>query len=222
MGKCINNIFTLLYFHFVNEKLFFLTAFSFFLGFISKELLNTEELVINSLAEQLTTKQIEKALNFQQKWEWIAYLLLPLLLIIKISIIALILDVGCFFFDKEIKYKKLFNIVTKADFVFLGVMILKTIWFYVFQQDYTLENLQYFYPLSALNIVGYEGLQTWFIYPFQVINLFEFAYWFILASLISKELKTTTSKGFSIVASSYGVALLIWVVGVMFFTLNMS
>jgi hypothetical protein len=70
--------------------------------------------------------------------------------------------------------------------------------------------------------VGYEGILTWFIYPFQVINLFEFAYWFILASLISKELKTTTSKGFSIVASSYGVALLIWVVGVMFFTLNMS
>jgi len=204
------------------KNYFFLLLLVFFLGFISKELLNTEELVINSLAEQLTTKQIEKALNFQQKWEWIAYLLLPLLLIIKISIIALILDVGCFFFDKEIKYKKLFNIVTKADFVFLGVMILKTIWFYVFQQDYTLENLQYFYPLSALNIVGYEGLQTWFIYPFQVINLFEFAYWFILASLISKELKTTTSKGFSIVASSYGVALLIWVVGVMFFTLNMS
>jgi len=204
------------------KNYFFLLLLVFFLGFISKELLNTEELVINSLAEQLTTKQIEKALNFQQKWEWIAYLLLPLLLIIKVSIIALILDVGCFFFDKEIMYKKLFNIVTKAEFVFLGIIILKTIWFYVFQQDYTLEDLQYFYPLSALNIVGYEGLETWFIYPFQVINLFEFAYWFILAFLISKELKTTTSKGFSIVASSYGVALVIWVVVVMFFTLNMS
>ena len=202
--------------------LLFLIILIIILNFCFKTILGFDELVINSLAEQLTTKQIEKALNFQQKWEWIAYLLLPLLLIIKISIIALILDVGCFFFDKEIKYKKLFNIVTKADFVFLGVMILKTIWFYVFQQDYTLEDLQYFYPLSALNIVGYEGLETWFIYPFQVINLFEFAYWFILASLISKELKTTTSKGFSIVASSYGVALVIWVVGVMFFTLNMS
>lgn len=202
--------------------LLFLIILIIILNFCFKTILGFDELVINSLAEQLTTKQIEKALNFQQKWEWIAYLLLPLLLIIKVSIIALILDVGCFFFGKEIKYKKLFNIVTKAEFVFLGIIILKTIWFYVFQQDYTLEDLQYFYPLSALNIVGYEGLETWFIYPFQVINLFEFAYWFILASLISKELKTTTSKGFSIVASSYGVALVIWVVVVMFFTLNMS
>lgn len=202
--------------------LLFLIILIITLNFCFKTILGFDELVINSLAEQLTTKQIEKALNFQQKWEWIAYLLLPLLLIIKVSIIALILDVGCFFFGKEIKYKKLFNIVTKAEFVFLGVIILKTIWFYVFQQDYTLEDLQYFYPLSALNVVGYEGLQTWFIYPFQVINLFEFAYWFVLSSLISKELKTTTSKGFSIVASSYGVALVIWVVGVMFLTLNMS
>ena len=49
--------------------------------------------------------------------DW-AYLLLPLLLIIKISIIALILDVGCFFFDKEIKYKKLFNYSNKGRFCF--------------------------------------------------------------------------------------------------------
>ena len=204
------------------KNYFFLLLLVFFLGFISKELLNTEELVINSLAEQLTTKQIEKALNFQQKWEWIAYLLLPLLLIIKISIIALILDVGCFFFDKEIKYKKLFNIVTKADFVFLGVMILKTIWFYVFHQNFTLEDTQYFYPLSLLNLIDYQGLSSWWIYPLQVLNLFEVAYWFVLSYLLGKELKTTTSKGFSIVASSYGVGLLIWVGAVMFLTLNMS
>ena len=125
------------------KNYFFLLLLVFFLGFISKELLNTEELVINSLAEQLTTKQIEKTLDFQQKWEWIAYLLLPLLLIIKVSIIALILDVGCFLFGEEIKYKKLFNIVTKAEFVFLGVIILKTLkfssaWFYFFQTNYNI------------------------------------------------------------------------------------
>lgn len=76
--------------------------------------------------------------------------------------------------------------------------------------------------MSALNIIGYEGLQPWFIYPFQVLNLFELAYWVILAYLIGKELNENTDKGMSIVVSSYGVSLLIWVVGVMFFTLNIS
>ena len=140
----------------------------------------------------------------------------------KTAIIATILDLGCFLFGKEIKYKKLFNLVVKAEFIFLLVILVKTAWFYFFQTNYSLEDLQYFYPLSALSIIGYEGLQPWFVYPFQVLNLFELAYWFILAYLLGKELESTTDKGLSIVASSYGVGLLIWVVGVMFLTLNMS
>lgn len=193
-----------------------------FLSIISKYILNTESLIINSLTEQFTIQEIQDELNYQNKLDWILYIIVPILTLIKISIITAILDAGCFFFGKEIKYKKLFNIVLKAEFVFLLVIVFKTAWFYFFQTDYNLEDLQYFYPLSALNIIGYEGLQPWFIYPFQVLNLFEVAYWFILAYLIGKELNENTDKGFSIVASSYGISLLIWVVGVMFFTLNMS
>jgi hypothetical protein len=199
-----------------------LLTITFIIGFLSKELLNADELVISSLAKYLTAQQIEETIDFQKKWQWISYIIAPLLLLLKVSITAFIIDAGCFFFDKEIKYKHLFNIVVKAEFIFLGVIVLKTIWFYVFQQDYTLEDLQYFYPLSALNIVGYNSLQPWYIYPLQVLNLFEIAYWFILAYLLGKELKVTTKKGLTIVASSYGVGLAIWVVAVMFLTLNMS
>jgi hypothetical protein len=152
----------------------------------------------------------------------VTFIIIPITLLLKTSIIAAILDIGCFFFSKEIKYKRLFNIVVKAEFIFLLVIVFKTAWFYFFKTEYNLEDLQNFYPLSALNIIGYEGLQPWFIYPFQVLNLFELAYWFNLAYLIGKELNENTDKGFSIVASSYGVSLLIWVVGVMFFTLNIS
>ena len=206
-----------------NFKLYsILTLIILCVGVISKELLKTEDLLINSLSEQLTQKQIQNYLDFNNKWQWLGYMLLPLLLFIKIIIIAFVLDMGVFFFGGEIKYKKLFNIVVQAEYVFLLVIVLKFFWFYVLQQDYTLEEMQYFYPLSMINITGYEGIQVWFIYPLQVINLFELAYWFILAYLIGKEIKTTTEKGFLIVASSYGVGLLIWVIGVMFFTLNMN
>lgn len=192
------------------------------LTFLSQELLNTNNIVVNSLSEQLSIQQINDIIAFREKWQWLGYLLLPLLLLIKISIIAATLDAGCFFFNKNIKYKELFNIVVKAEFIFLLAIVFKTAWFYFFQTDYTLENLQYFYPLSALNIVGHEGLQPWFVYPFQVLNLFELAYWIVLAYLLSKALQENTDKGLSIVVSSYGVGLLIWVVGVMFLTLNMS
>jgi len=199
-----------------------LSLISIITSLISKYILNTEELIVNTLMEYFSLKEIEDELVVQRNWQWLTYGFITVLTLIKVTIIASILDIGCFFFGKQIKYKKLFNIVVKAEFFFFLVIIFKTAWFYFFQTDYNLEDLQYFYPLSALNIVGYEGLQPWFIYPVQVFNLFELAYWVILAYLIDKELNENTVKGMSIVASSYGVSLLIWVVGVMFFTLNMS
>ncbi len=187
-------------------------------------LLNTENLLTESLAQQLTQQQIEEVLNFQQKWQWLGYLIAPLLLLLKISIIAGVLDLGCFIFGKEIKYKKLFAVVVKAEFVFLLVIVCKTSWFYFFKTDYTLEDLQFFYPFSMLSITGYDGLQPWYIYPLQVVNLFEIVYWILLALMLDKLLSTAKDKntGIKIVASSYGVGLLIWVVVIMFFTLNMS
>lgn len=191
-------------------------------GFVSKEFLDTNSLLLTSIAEQFTSEEINEIISFQDKLQLASYVIIPILLLMKISIISVIIDIGCFFFNKKIKYKKLFNIVMKAEYIFLLVIIFKTGWFYFFQINYTLEDLQYFYPLSVLNIVGYEGVQPWFIYPFQVLNLFELTYWFFLSYLLSKELKITTDKGLQIVASSYGAALLIWVVGFMFFNLNMS
>ncbi|CEN38748.1 hypothetical protein [Capnocytophaga cynodegmi] len=201
--------------------LFIVLCVSFFvLEWLSKALLHTEELLMTSLSEQLTIGQIEKIIAFREKWQWVGYGVVPVLLFLKISVIALLLDIGCFFFNKKLSYKQLFDIVLRAEFIFLLVPVLKIGWFYFFQKDFTLEDLQFFYPLSALSLVGYKGLEVWFIYPFQVLNLFEAFYWWFLAHQLDKIFNEQKEKGLSIVVSGYGVGLLLWVVGVMFFTLN--
>lgn len=199
-----------------------LTIATIGLSFVSKEILNTDELVIRSLAEQLTNEQLLDYLKLRNNLEWAHYFVTPIILIIKLCLIAGILDIGCFFFEKEIKYKKLFNIVVKAEFIFLGVIVLKTGWFLFFMPNYTLEDLQYFYPLSLINLIDYREYKTWFIYPLQIVNLFEIVYWFLLAHLLGKSLKLSTEKSLIIIASSYGIGLLIWIIAVMFFTLNMN
>ena len=205
------------------------STLSILLIILTKNILKLEELFYNSLLTKFSTDQIDKVLNFQKKWQWLSYPFIPLLLLIKITLISSVLYIGTFFYSKaKVTFKQLFNAVVKAEFVFLGVGVLKIIWFYFFQTNYTLEDLQYFYPLSALNIVGYQGLESWFIYPLQVLNLFELAYWLLLAYFIGKLAFTEKDKGkpmdlgFKIVASSYGSALLLWVVVMMFFTLNYS
>ena len=184
-------------------------------------ILNIKELTYNTLAERLTSKQINRFLDFQEKWHWIGYVFVPLIILIKTSLIASILHIGIFFFGKStITHEQLWNIVINAEFIFLLVPFSKIVWFYFFYTNYKLEDIQNFYPLSALNIIGYDDLKPWFIYPFQILNLFELSYWLILAYYIGKNTQTNTDRGLKIVAYSYGSALLLWVVTIMFFALN--
>jgi ABC-type bacteriocin/lantibiotic exporter with double-glycine peptidase domain len=76
-----------------------LFLFTILLSYISSEFLNVYDLTLNSLAEQITRKELENLIDARQKWQWIGYLLIPLLLLIKITLISGVLDIGCFFFD---------------------------------------------------------------------------------------------------------------------------
>jgi hypothetical protein len=190
---------------------------------ITKSVLNYEGLLYNSLSDQLTTKQIKHIFELQDKWRWVGYAIFLILLLIKTSLIASSLYIGTFFFSKiPVAFKQLWAIVVSAEFVFLLVPVIKIVWFYFFRANYKLEDIQYFYPLSVLNIFGYKDLEPWFVYPFQILNLFELAYCLIVAFFVGKATQTSMDHGLKIVAYSYGSALLLWVVTIMFFTLNYS
>lgn len=190
---------------------------------ITNNILNFKGLLYNSLSEQLTSKQIESFFEFQDKWQWVGYAIVPLIVLSKTSLIASTLYIGTFFLSKgAVTFKQLWGFVLSAEFVFLLVPVFKIAWFYFFKTQYKLEDIQYFFPLSALNIVGYSDLESWFIYPLQTLNLFELTYWLILAYFIGKATQTSMDQGLKIVAYSYGSILFLWVVTIMFFTLNYS
>lgn len=201
-------------------KWLFLSALLILLSEIGNSFFDVKTLIYKSLSEQLTHTQIEEIFNFQKKWDWLGYILVPVLLLIKTSTIASIIYIGLFFSNKDLKFNTILNFVLKAEFIFLLVPVFKIIWFYFFQTHYTLEDIQYFYPLSALNITGYKGVEVWFVYPFQVLNLFELLYILYLGFEIGKLTQTNTDYGLKIVAFSYVPSLLLWIATVMFFTLN--
>lgn len=200
-----------------------LTLLIIFEGVLISKILNIDNLIYDRILNNASNKQISDYLFFKNTYQWFSYAFVPILLLIKTSLITSILYIGTYFFSKKpLTFKELLGFVINAEFVFLLVPIIKIIWFYSFQTNYKLEDIQYFYPLSALNIVGYKDLEPWFIYPFQTLNLFELTYWLILAYYIGKATETNMDRGLKIVACSYGSALLLWVVTIMFFTLNYS
>ncbi len=204
------------------SHLLVLASLNLLLSYFSTELLQTKELYTATLSEALTHEQVRELLSLQSKWEWVGYLILPIYLLLKISIIAAVIDIGVFFYNKKMAYGKLFSIVLKAEYLFLLVIIIKTAWLYFFVKDFSLEDVQNFYPFSMLHLVGTAGIDSWYLYPLQILNVFELAYWVVLAYLLGKALPIKVEKAFEIVLSSYGVGFFIWVIAIMFLVLNMS
>lgn len=85
----------------------------------SKSILHLEKMSYNTLAENLTDEELQNYVDLKDKWQWISYVFVPLILLIKTTLTASILYIGTFFFSKiEITFKALWNIVIKAEFFF--------------------------------------------------------------------------------------------------------
>jgi len=179
-----------------------------FLNFSSRNILISDILYFNSFAEQLSYEQIQDLLANGEKWAWLGYAFIPIIYAIKCSLVAFCLSIGLFFVTDRFEFKKLFGVAVVAEFVFLIPAVGKLLWFLFVQTDYTLEDLQLFYPLSALSIFDYHAVQPWLLYPLQVLNVFELIYWVVLAFGVARVMpQRNVNRAIGVVASSYGTGL---------------
>ena len=191
------------------------------INYLSSTLIS-DDLYYNSLGEQFTYAKIDEILDQKDKWAWIGYVLIPVIYLIKFTLITFCLNVGILLSGYKVSFKKLFQITMYAEAIFLLPAIIKLLWFAFIQTDYTLEELQYFYPLSMLNLFEVGKLEAWWVYSFQVINVFEFGYLLLLAYGIGKQLDKSLNDALGFVLSTYGVGLLLWVVFITFLVVNLG
>lgn len=194
----------------------------FFLQLCTGFLLMTDDIFYDSLISQLSYERISEILAQSKKWQWLSYIFLPLVLLIKILSIAICFSIGGLFLKIETSFKKFFSIVTQAEFVFLIPGVIKLLWFSFFKVNYTLQDLQFFFPLSVISLFNPTELDPWFVYPIQLLNLFEVLYWVVLAYQLKPILNEDFSGSLAFVGRTYGVGLVIWVILVMFLTVSIS
>lgn len=199
-----------------------ITGLSLLLTLAGQHLLLSDELYFNALAEQLTFEQIKETIARTHQWAWLTYAILPVFSLVKFTLIASCISLGYYFiFDKWV-FKPFFRIVIQAELVLLFPALIKLFWFLFVQPDYTLNDLQFFYPLSLLNLFEPTEIASWLAYPLQIANLFELVYWLVLAYGVSQLLDMKMPKAVGLVAASYGSGLLVWVAFVMFLTVSLT
>lgn len=182
----------------------------------------SNEIYFDLFGEQLPYDRIAELIEASNEWMWVGYTILPLILLLKFFLIASCLTLGTLLLGSPTSFKNLFRIVILAELVFIIPSIIKIFWFGVFHVDYTLRDLQFFSPLSVLNLVDRESVEPWLIYPLQLLNVFELVYWLVLAYGLYDLTRERYSKMLGLVAASYGTGLLLWVVFVVFLTINLS
>jgi hypothetical protein len=183
----------------------------------------TEDVYYTSLSEQLSVERIEELLRYQGEWNWVAYIIRIPFYGVKLFLIAICLLTGIFFLNKKSTFGALFKVALKAEFVLLFPSLITLVWFGVFKSDaYTFSDIGDFAPLSLLNITGTEDMEGWQKYLLRSVNAFELLYIGMLAYGLSEVMENEFGQSIKIVLASYGSALLLWTVFVVFMIINFS
>ena len=211
-----------------NNLLLSLTIIFFYLilTFVDKTFIVSESKIFDFLAKDYPSSVVQNYMESQKKWWWVSYVTTPVLIGIKVLLVAFCLNFVKIISEKleDVKFRDILTVVLIAEFVFIIAGFYKFFNFYLIDTDYTLETLQTYYPLSLINYKEAISTEKWLAYPLQLLNVFELMYWGVLAwgiwQLADKKISYQRSLGY--VALTYGVGLLFWVGVVCFLILSVS
>lgn len=213
----------------INKKLGFnglrifllLTIITTLITFTINELFLTYNVYYKLFGENMAIDRIAKMIELSRKWQWIGYIVASVLILIRVSFTASCIYIGSFIGNLNIRFKELFKVALLADFVFVLAGITKLLMLIFVKEVSTLEDIQ-FQPLSLLELFGKGAVDPILVYPYSLISVFELLYWLALAWLLSGVVNKSFGRSLKTVAVSYGSGLLLWVLFVMFITLNLS
>ena len=205
---------------------FFICLFLIILLFLDKTYISTDSKIFDFLAKDYPSEFVRNYMESQKKWWWVSYAVTPVLIGIKVLLVAFCLNFVKIISEKleDVQFRDILTVVLIAEFVFIIAGFYKFFNFYLIDTDYTLETLQTYYPLSLINYKEAISTEKWLAYPLQLCNLFEVIYWGFLAWGIWElaDKKISYFKSFGYVALIYGIGLLFWVGVVCFLILSVS
>ena len=193
--------------------------------FLSDFYLDVNSKIIDFLSRDYPSEVVQSYVEIQNKYSLFGYFFTPVVIGVKILLVAFCLNF-IKLFDlsglEKIEYKDFLTLALVAEFVFIIAGLYKFANFYWFDTDYSLPDLQTYYPLSLINFKENISTEIWLAYPLQLGNVFELLYWGILAYGIWEyaDKKISFLKSLGTVAATYGIGLLFWAGTVTFLILN--
>lgn len=198
------------------QVIFFSISIIYFLvAFYNHEFILTDNFINSALGYNLTSNNIKDSIDFVRKWQWISYLFIPLVLLLRITFTWICLKAGSFITDRFTE-TSFWKIAIQAEIVFAVGAVAGLLYTEFFVNVESLEQLS-LNPFS-LQVFVSDSVPKWSSYFFNTLNIFELGYVFVLAHLIAEGTKNKVLPSLKFVASTYLPGLALWVLLVSYLT----
>lgn len=209
-------------FSFKNWQLIFIfTLFYACISWLTNHWVLTDGFYYSALENQLSSEKIDSFIALNKKIQWIGYVVIPFFLLLKWLVIASIIYTGLFLFNNTISFNTCFKIGMIAEFSMLLSAIVK-VFLFLIQRPESIQEVQFFYPFSILHFFSQTQIPVYLIYPLQQLNLFEIGYCLFLSYGIKVNAKISFSSSLRVLASSYGIGMIIWILLITFIQLQLN
>jgi hypothetical protein len=213
------------YYKLKGNRLFILIVFlNLVILYLSRAGLINEIVFYNTFSEQFTYDRSLKLFEDMKRFSWIGYVLSPVILLLKFSLVSIVIYIGIVFIDirEKISLGTVFKVVIASEVIFICAGFSKFLWFYLFAGNYDLNDLGFFYPLSLINFFKTGDVNKIWIFPLQTVNLFQIVYIISISFGLHKVCQIRKAESEKIVLISYLPAMVLWVALIMFISIETS
>ena len=189
--------------------------------FLSNTYIVTDSFYYSVLENQYSFDTIERMIISNKRNIWLTYFFAIFFLLLKLIFTSVVLYIGIKLFELKINFNNCFRIVLLAEFIPILTSITKNLYFYIYPPN-NIESLQTFNPLGISYLFKSDSIPKYLLYPIQQLNLFEVAYWILLAYGIKSFGNIDFKKALKATTLSYGVCLLIWSIFIVFLQIQFS
>ncbi|WP_162817856.1 hypothetical protein U0035_20755 [Niabella yanshanensis] len=180
----------------------------------------SKTILYNSFADQISIERILNIYEDQEKKQLVVLILLPVFLLIKILYNAFAITVYSSL-NGRFDIRGNINVCLKAEIIFCVMLLVKMVAFSFFIEVNNLNDFSSI-PGALSGFWGTKDIEVWAMYPLQTINIWEVLFCYIGTLLYANQFNVSKTVAFKRFCIPYLIGLLIWMLVIVFLTLQFS
>ena len=182
--------------------------------FITNEIVINESILFNSLYGQIPENYIDEIISWHNKWRWVSYAILPVLLLIKWLFVSAFISAGSVFVGLKIGFKNIYKVIMVCEWLLIFVSMANLVWLF-FIDIQRIEDMERYNLVSKFSvgaIINNIDAVSWLVSPLKTLNLFQLIYLLLIITGMTILTNDSFKRHIPWVITSYGFAIFVWIV----------